>query len=173
MGKNKLGLLGPDGTFSAEAACNYLRKRRIPSDLVYCSTITNCFQLLRHGGADSIIVPLSNSSIGIVMESIRCIEECEIYGNEELSINLHLAGNPDAKYVHTKTQIARQCRKRLSRLNAKIIFENSSAIAAINARDTNQAAIISRRAAEIYGLPILEENVQDKKDNKTLFGLIR
>ena len=168
-----LGLLGPDGTFSSEAAHNYLRKRNLEFNIIYITTISHCFQSLYERSVDSIIVPLSNSSTGPVIESFRNFKGGEIYYNETLPIHLYLAGNPNARHIHTKIQIAQQCKRKLSGLDAKIILENSSATAAIKARETNQAAIVSKRAAEIYGLDILERDVQDNKDNKTLFGVIK
>ena len=165
---NSLGLLGPDGTFSAEAAHNYI-KRTHSQKIKYYKTISDCFKALKQNRVSRIIVPLINSTIGEIQETTENIKGCKITEEEKLTINLHLAGNA-ANQIYTKKEVAKQCKTRLQ--NERTIYVNSTAAAAIEAKNNQQAAIISRRAAEIYNLDILEENIQDRKDNYTKFVVL-
>jgi prephenate dehydratase len=164
----RLGLLGPDGTYSSEAGVNYLKRKSIKADIYYCETISDCFNSLKNQEVDIIIVPSVNSIIGQVQETVSNLDRQRVLDCERLQINLHLAGY-SLRYVHTKQEAADQCKKRVSQMNSRIIYENSTVIGAIKAKRKHRSAIVSSRAAEIYGLPILEKNIQDVKDNFTEF----
>ncbi|MEM4230370.1 MAG: prephenate dehydratase domain-containing protein, partial [Candidatus Pacearchaeota archaeon] len=67
-------------------------------------------------------------------------------------------------------EVARQCQRYLSKKDIALVFENSTAMAALKVKGlADRAAIISKRASEIYGLRILESDIQDSKDNVTEF----
>lgn len=126
---------------------------------------------------DKIIVPLVNTTIGYIGETLRNLNGIKICDKETIPIVLNLAGKgslDSIKYVHSKKEAFQQCKKRLSEFNIKVIIEDSTAQAAINVKDSySRAAIVSKRASEIYGLNILENNIQDGKDNQTEFVVIK
>ena len=79
------------------------------------------------------------------------------------------------RYVHSKKEVLQQCRKLLDKLDVELVFEKSSAEAARNIRSSgcsDRAAIVSKYAAELYGLEVLKEKVQDKKKNRTEFVIL-
>jgi len=168
--------LGPDGTFSSEAAENYIKRNGLNVVVRYYTTIDSCFLGLRIGEVEKILVPWLNSVVGYIPETIQNLSGYKICDREILPISLHLAGIgqlDSLSYVHSKKEAVQQCRIKLSQKDIKVIFEDSTAIAAARVKNhPNRAAIVSKRASEIYGLQILEPNIQDSQDNKTEFIVV-
>ncbi|MEK6884654.1 MAG: prephenate dehydratase domain-containing protein [Nanoarchaeota archaeon] len=161
-------MLGPKGTFSEEAGHVHLKRRKIKGRIKYYPTIKDCFTALNKYEVEEIIVPLINSTIGYILETLNNLNTHKILDEINIPINLYLVGN-ETKKIYTKKEAAEQCRLRLSKLESKIIYEDSTASAAINARTNNQSAIVSERCADMYNLNILERNIQDNKNNYTKF----
>ena len=86
----RLGLLGPDGTFSSEAGYNYIKRKRIKARIKYYKTITNCFIALKRKEVEEIIVPLVNTTIGYIGETLRNLNGLSICDKEIIPIVLHL-----------------------------------------------------------------------------------
>ena len=168
--------MGPDGTFSSEAAESYLNRINRKASLKYYNTLDDCFLGLRLGEIERIIVPLVNSTIGYIPETVRNLVGFNILDIEILQVNLHLVGNGNLEeitQIHTRMEAAKQCRKELSKFNVKIVYENSTSVAAASVVGyANRAAIVSKKASEIYNLKILKRKIQDIQENTTEFVIV-
>jgi prephenate dehydratase len=157
---------------------NYVQRGSLNVGARYYQSIVYCFRGLKKREVDRIIVPLFNSTIGCIPETVQNLNGHRICGQEILPINLYLAGScglGSVKYVHSKREVLQQCGRLLDKLEVELVFEKSSAAAAMNVRSggcLDRAAIVSKYAAEIYGLDVLKEKVQDKKKNRTEFVIL-
>ncbi len=137
---------------------------------------------LNNGDADYGVLPIENSSAGdvtgvydILLENDVCI-----VGEEFVKVEHCLLGCPgsqikDIEVVLSHPQGLMQCSPYLDQLGVKNVSVENTAIAAEKvAREKvlSQAAIASRRAAEIYGLDILEEGINFDKNNVTRFVIL-
>ena len=137
---------------------------------------------LNNGDADYGVLPIENSSAGdvtgvydILLENDVCI-----VGEEFVKVEHCLLGCPgsrieDITTVYSHTHGLMQCAPFLEKIGAEEISVKNTAIAAEQvARDgkMNEAAIASRRAAEIYGLDILAEAINFEKTNVTRFVIL-
>jgi prephenate dehydratase len=186
MNKIRLGLLGPDGTFTAEAGINYSRRSGITPEIRWYNTIEDCFDGVESDDVDRSIVPMLNSTgrAAWVNETLKKLRESGalICDEEIIPITLNLAALPgttlgDIRYFHSKDKALQQCSIFLSTLTGvELVNEASTANAAANLRNypdyRQRAAVVPLRAAEMYGLSVLEKGIQDEKGNKTKFIVI-
>jgi prephenate dehydratase len=185
-----LGLLGPDGTFTAEAGYNYIERMRIAPRIKWCSSIEACFGAVEKCEAERAVVPILNSTTDAawVNQTLKGLREngIMIYDEQILPVRHHLAALPgampeDIEYISSKDKAVQQCGMHIAALEKKlgkkleIEYVNSTAASAQRIRDENlknHAAIVSQRAVDIYGLDILVRDMQDDKANKTRFIII-
>lgn len=174
----KVGFLGPEGTFSQTAVHKHFGHsvRALP-----LASIDEVFHEVEAGNADFGVVPIENSTEGSVNHTLDrfLVSPLQICGEVELRIHQNLMGNlgslRDVKRVCSHPQSLAQCRQWLNeRLpNAERIPEASNAEAARRARDERgTAAIAGVTAAEVYGLRILANEIEDRPDNTTRFLVI-
>jgi chorismate mutase/prephenate dehydratase len=139
------------------------------------------FHEVQGGVADFGVVPIENSSEGTVNHTLDMFlaSPLKICGEVELRIHHHLMGRMSAldevRRVCAHPQALGQCRGWLDEHlpDAERIAESSNAEGARRARDERgTAAIASRAAAEIYGLTLLADEIEDRPDNTTRFLVI-
>lgn len=174
----KISTLGPQGTFSHEAAINYNSKAKI----LFQDTIRDVFISVEGNKADLGIVPVENSVAGSVGQTLDLLMEfgLKIKAEEVLPIRHNLAGFgkiSDIKVLYLHPQTYEQCelfiKKNLSK--AEIIQTSSngkSAEIAAKSKYKSKAAIVPKIAADIYRLKILKRDVQDSRFNVTRFFVI-
>ncbi len=173
----RIGFLGPEGTFSHEAAM-----MRFGSSVDYSplADIPAVFEEVVRGHIDYGLVPVENSIGGGVVDTLDAFLASSARICAEVLVNIHhnlSASGPWDKIdrVVSKSQVFAQCRKWLS-ASAKHVeqmpVESTSAAAILAKTNPNVAAISSRKAAEMYGLSILFENIEDNPDNVTRFFVI-
>lgn len=187
--KKSIGFLGPQGTFSHEAALAYTEAAGVnSSDKTYIlkefSTIQDVLISVKNNNIDEAIVPIENSLEGAINVTLDVLaKEDGLYIVDELiiPINLNLVAKKgtkaqDIKVILSHPQPLGQCRDYLNRdFQATVqLEENSTAKAAqrVAAGDGTYAAITSTIAAKIHGLEILAHNVQDSQNNSTRFVVI-
>ena len=74
--KNKIGCLGPEGTFSEEATLSFLKKNNIKADVVLYSSIGEVIDGLKNKKIEMAVVPIENSIEGVVNSALdRIIDE--------------------------------------------------------------------------------------------------
>lgn len=136
------------------------------------------------GKADYAVLPIENSSAGYISENFDLVNNYPVYivGEQIVAVNHCLLGVKGAKLSDIKTvyshpqalmQSGEYLRNKHSDWTAIAI--GNTALAAKNVKesgDITQAAIGSKLNADIYGLDILEEAIQDNKENRTRFMIV-
>jgi chorismate mutase/prephenate dehydratase len=176
----KIGVLGPEGSFSEEAALQ-LVKSRLP--LVYFSAIEEVFKAVLDGKVDYGVVPIENTTGGTVIQTLECLlkYDVEVFGETKLVINHCLVSRrnigdlKEVKVVYSHPQAILQCYNFIKTYfpSAEIRYASSTA-EAIKLLDDCSVAIASETAALLNKCVILKRGIQDLKDkNITRFYLIR
>jgi chorismate mutase/prephenate dehydratase len=174
----KVAFLGPAGTFTHAAARSMFG---LAASTIEAPTIDGVFDAVRKGQASFGVVPAENSTEGSVTRTVDALIDGGILIRREhvLEVNHCLLGHPsglsEIERVYSHPQALAQCRGWLA-LNvpsAQLVQTPSTAAAAREAEaDAQSAAIGARVAAEVYGLKIIRERVQDQEENATRFFLI-
>jgi chorismate mutase/prephenate dehydratase len=173
----EVAFLGPEGTFTQAAA---LKQFGHSVKTVAMDSIDDVFREVEAGAADHGVVPVENSTEGVISHTLDMFQgsRLSICGEVELRIHHHLlAKNSDIKIerVLAHQQALAQCRGwldlHLPEAEHVAVGSNSEA-ARLVSEDANAAAIASGMAAELYGLTILEHNIEDEPDNTTRFLVI-
>ncbi len=179
----KVGLLGPDGTFTAEAGFNYCVRKKIKPEVLWAEDILSCFKALEEEKAEIAIVPILNSTVEAswINTTLNKLRNCSslIYGEYVLEIKHNLLASRGTNLecitqVCSKDKAIEQCKAWLGRYlpHVTVCYENSTAAAARKVSEIGErtlAAIAPIRAAQLYGLEVLAEGIQDLKNNKTRF----
>ena len=174
----KIAFLGPEGTFTQQAVLKHFGHsvRALP-----LPAIDEVFREVEAGVADFGVVPIENSTEGTVSHTadMFLISPLKICGEVELRVHQHLMGHVKAlKYIEricSHQQSLAQCRGWLAENlpHVELIPVASNAEAARRARDEKgTAAIAGEAAAEVYGIPILVPEIEDRADNATRFLVV-
>ena len=174
----KVAFLGPAGTFTHAAARELFG---LAARYTEATTIDNVFDAVRRGDAAYGVVPIENSTEGSVTPAIDALIEGGVLIRRELVLEIGqclmstAAGLTQVERVYSHPQALAQCRVWLARnvAGAQLVQTPSTAAAAREAlADAAGAAIGSRLAAELYGVPVLRDNVQDLAENATRFVMV-
>lgn len=149
---------------------------------VACPTFEDALAAVRNGDAASAMIPIENSVAGRVADIHHLLPESDLYITGEHFERIHhqLLGVPgasisDLAVVLSHTHALGQCRKIIRELGLKAVIEADTAGSARIVKEEEnraQAAIASRLAAEIHGLDILRENIEDAHHNTTRFVVL-
>lgn len=171
---------GTEGAYSELALKEYFGE---DADSYHVDTWRDAMEAIRRGEADYAVFPIENSSAGIVSENYDLLVEYDncIVGEQVIKIDHALLGVPDAKLeditdVYSHPQALMQCSKYLDshRELEKHSLKNT-AMAARKVKEDGQkhkAAIASTLTADIYGLKVLQECIQDNQTNATRFIIV-
>jgi prephenate dehydratase len=172
--------LGPAGTFNEEALLT--QADYAAAHLVAAPTIADALGSVGNRGANLAFVPIENSIEGTVNATVdSLIFEVDLLIQREvvLDIHIHLAAPAGTElgaitrvlsFPHASAQCRRYLAERLP--NVEIVPTNSTAEAARIVGEEPKpgtAALAPRLAAELYGLEIIAECVEDHPDNQTRF----
>jgi len=146
-------------------------------------TFRDAMEAIEEGAADYAVLPIENSSAGSVNEMYDLLVEFENYivGETIIPITHTLAGLPgsrlsDVKQVYSKAEALMQTSHFLSEHGDwQQISVANTAIAAkkiLEEQDKTQAAVCSAYAAEVYGLKILQDEINNEKNNSTRFIVV-
>lgn len=173
--------LGPNGTFSEEAA---LKRFGSAITAVACDSIDEVFRTVETDTANYGVVPVENSTEGAVGRSMDLLLQTpsHICGEIQLPVHQFLmaqqTGLTHINKIYSHPQSLAQChqwlRTHLPHIpHSALINAASNADAARQAAaDKNAAAIAGKRAAELFGLSICAENIEDDARNTTRFLII-
>ncbi|MBE9567164.1 MAG: chorismate mutase, partial [Proteobacteria bacterium] len=173
-----VAFLGPEGTYTHAAACKHFGNL-IESHSV--SSIEEVFRLVEAGGANFGVVPVENSTEGVVNHTLDLLmnSSLSISGEVELRIRHNLLSNEkdlsSVERVYAHQQSIAQCRLWLDKNlpNAERIAVNSNAEAVLISRDHKKsAAIAGVMASELYDVAILNPDIEDEPHNTTRFVVI-
>jgi len=183
MQKIKIGVSGNKGSFSEEATLYYCQKKEITDfELYYLIGSENALRSVTSGEVDLAIFPLENSNGGMVLESVHAMSNY-VFGIDdifEIDVKHNLlvkkgAKTDDITKVVSHPQALKQCRMYLRRVWGNVELEEYTDTASaakdlsLGILEKNCAVIAPRICSELYGLDILEENIQDLKFNYTSF----
>ena len=178
----KIGYLGPVGTFTHDAALMCAKESKC--QLIEHSSIQELIYAVAEDKVCQGVAPIENAMEGTVNLTIDIlVHEVELNIVKELVIHIHhcLVARSgvtmeEVTKVLSHPQALAQCRKFLDNHLKGIKREvaESTAAAAVLVRDSQLpwGAIVNHRAADIYGLNILEEGIQDHDGNSTRFVVI-
>jgi len=173
----RIGYLGPGGSFSHTAA---MLKFGQSVEYEPLADIRSIFDEVSKGHCDLGIVPVENSTGGGVIETLDALIDSDVKVCAEVLMAIHhnLLGNcslEDIEKIYSKPEVFAQCRNWLSATfkEAQTVPVASTAKAAqLASEEKNAAAIGSKVAAELYGLRIICENIEDIANNVTRFLVI-
>src|SRR5210317_1098684 len=174
----KVAYLGPEGTFTQQAVHRHFGHSVHALSL---PAIDDVFEQVQAGDADFGVVPVENSTQGIVSHTLDMflLSDLKICGEIELRIHqnlLTLASSVEQiERVYSHEQSLSQCKSwlRAHLPGVELIAVGSNSEAARRVRNAPEAAAIAgRAAAEVYGLPVLFADIEDHPDNTTRFLVI-
>ncbi len=174
----KVAYLGPEGTFTQQAVYRHFGHSVLG---VGQATIESVFEQVQGGEADFGVVPIENSTQGVVSHTLDLFIDSplKICGEIELRIHHNLitraTGLSVIDRVYAHQQSFSQCKGWLKRNlpGVELLAVSSNAEATRRVRNAPEAAAIAGlNAAEIYGVPVLFSNIEDQQDNTTRFLVI-
>lgn len=174
----RVAYLGPAGTFSEEAALGYFGSSilRVP-----CANFDEVFHVTATGAADFGVVPVENSSEGVVTRSLDLFLHTPLFiiGETSLFVRHNLLRKRDSlegiTAVLAHPQALAQCNSWLSahlpQAERRPVSSNAEG-ARLASLDAGVAAIASTRAGGEFGLHMLSPAIQDDAHNRTRFAIV-
>ena len=167
-----IAYLGPEGSFTHQAAESRFGAM---SSYIPIGSIKGVFREVDTKKVKFGVIPIENSSNGIVTDTINCLRNYNLKIIAEVVLDIHhtLASTcdkvSDIKRIYSKDIAFDQCRKFLENFGLdeveQIPIESTTKAAKIAANEAGSAAICPHVGAKLNNLPILFENIEDK-DNK-------
>ena len=175
MINDKVAFLGPQGTFSHEAAS------LLSDNLIsYCS-IQSVMDAVERGECRYGLVPIENSiegPVSLTLDSLIHNFDLRIRNEIIIPINHNLLAASDisvdeVENVYSHAQALGQCQPYLERHNMVAHYTLSTAAAAKHVAETGKdAAIGTLKAAELYDLKVIDTNIQENYNNETRFVVL-
>jgi len=174
----RVAYLGPAGTFSEEAALGFFGSSivRVP-----CASIDEVMHAATAGAADFGVVPVENSTEGVVARSLDLFLSTPLFiiGETSLMVRHNLLRKLDTlqgiRTVCAHPQALAQCHRWLSHhlpdAERRPVSSNAEG-ARLASLDASVAGIASRRAGSEYGLHIVTPAIQDDAHNRTRFAIV-
>ena len=169
----RIAYSGIEGSFAFIAAS------RIFPDAFH--SFKEAYNSVTNGNCDAAVLPIENSYAGEVgqVSDLMFAGNLTVHGVYELSISQCLLGLPgssisDITHVISHPQALEQCGEYIGRHGWKTVpYENTARAARSVARegDITQGAIASAETAELYGLSVLAENINESAQNTTRFAV--
>lgn len=171
---------GTEGAYSQAATEHYFGKN---CNSFYVKTFREAMEAIEEGSADFAVLPIENSTAGAVDEMYDLLVEFENYivGETVIPIQNTLSALPGTKF----DEIERVYSKGVALMQASKFLEEhgdwqqisvaNTAIAAKKVRDEqdkSQAAVCSAYAAEVHGLEVLADDINDESGNCTRFIVV-
>ena len=149
---------------------------------VPCASFEDVFAAVESGDADLAMIPIDNSIAGRVaaIHHFLPASRLHIIAEHFLRIRFHLMAVPgtrleDVRTVHSHVHALGQCRRFIREHGLTPVISGDTAGAArevVEAADPSQAAISPPLTAQIYGLEILAEDIEDEDHNTTRFVVL-
>ncbi|WKB54137.1 prephenate dehydratase [Eleftheria terrae] len=174
----RVAYLGPAGTFSELAALGFFGASIVK---VPCASIDEVFRTTTAGAADFGVVPVENSTEGVVARSLDLFLTTPLFiiGETSLFVRHNLLrrenGLKEIEAVCAHPQALAQCHGWLSNhlpnIERRPVSSNAEG-ARLAAENPALAAIASERAASEYGLHVVSPAIQDDPHNRTRFAIV-
>lgn len=176
--KNAIAVFGPRGSFT-DAACSVYSKE---SKKIYVDTIPEIIRAVKDGNVKGGIVPIENSIQGTVTETLDGVNYSGLHITKAIVLPIHqcfaaLPNHGEIDTILSHPQALVQCSRFIEKKypQAKLVhaLSTSEAFQQIKEKQMmNAAAIGPEIAAEIYGLEVIKEEIEDEHTNKTKFVLL-
>ena len=174
----KIGYQGTFGSFSSIAANDLFSNAELINYLTFKDVLNNVL----NDDIDFGVIPIENSYTGEVGMVLDELFNSSVFINKmyDLAIAQNLIGLPNAKLsdikqVYSHEQALMQCSEELEKLNVELISFSNTALASEYIKEKNdisKAAIASSLTAEVFGLKILKQEINNNKSNTTRFAVI-
>ncbi len=173
-----VAFLGPQATFTHLACLKHFGES---AQYVPQINLSEVFDAVERNLADFGVVPIENSSEGIVSNTLDMFVECNLLICGEILVEvshalLSVTGDLDhVKKIYSHPHAIAQCRAWLERNMRKVpVFdvESTARAAELAADDPSAAAIAGEAAAKIYGLAAIRKRIQDNTNNFTRFIIL-
>lgn len=177
MKNGKTGYLGPEGTWTEEAASCFSSKLK----LVPYSNICNIVDDVDNSRLDLGVIPVENSIGGGVVDTLDCLSvsrNVRIIEERIMRINHVMMSSgtlDDVRVVMSHQNAIAQCRKTIKKVlpSANVEFSSSTSEAGKRAASDKGIAVVgSRKLSEVYGLNVICDEMSDRKNNYTRFVMI-
>lgn len=177
----RVGILGPEGTFSQMAADHYARRRQFQFNYTYYGDLSQVMQGLLQDEVELAIVPVENSqegSLSTTLDFLLWQDGVQIRDEEVLAVRHWLWVRPgtvleQVTAVLSHSQALSQCRewleRRLPRAVKIVTSSTAEACSKVATAEDGMAAIAAPIAGEPYGLVALARDLQDNRNNATRF----
>ena len=174
----RLAYQGEPGAYSEAAALLFSPH----AETLPCKTFDDVFEAVMQNRATRGVVPMENSIGGTIHRNYDLLvdHDIAITGEVELDVVHCLQALPgtkigDIKIVYSHPQALAQCERYLKDLGATVeaVYDTAGGAKLVaEQRLTGAAALASRRAAEVFGLEVIQEAVQDFEFNITRFFVV-
>ncbi len=174
----KVAFLGPKATFSHLAA---MRQFGYSAELVPQKSIPAVFEAVEKGNATYGVVPVENSTEGVISYTLDMFMESELKIDAEVLLEVHhdllsrTGRMEDIRKVFSHPQPLAQCRTWLGENlpDVPLVDVASTAVAAqMVAEDETAAAVAGELAASMYGLKVVRKRIEDQVNNFTRFLVV-
>ncbi|WP_274630458.1 prephenate dehydratase [Arvimicrobium flavum] len=175
---NRISFQGEPGA-NSDTACRNMFPSMEP---LPCPTFEDAFNAVETGKADLAMIPIENTIAGRVADIHHILPESKLHIVGEYFLPIHFqlmvlkgVDRKEIKTVHSHIHALGQCRKYIRKNGWKPMVAGDTAGAAklvAEVGDRSMAALAPRLAADLYGLDIIEENVEDTDSNVTRFVVL-
>ena len=174
----RIAFLGPEGTYTHDAALKHFGHS---VNTAPHATIDEVFRDVEAGLSHYGVVPIENSTEGVVNHTLDMFFNSPLQISGEVDLRIHhclLGSDADLSKINTvyaHQQALAQCREWLDenlKGVARVAVNSNAKAAKITAEEEGAAAIASSTAAELYGLSVIECNIEDEPDNTTRFLIV-
>ena len=170
---------GEKGAFSEEAVYAFFGRKTNPQPRV---SLEDVFRFVEEKRGRFGLVPIENSLEGSINRTYDLLLESDlkVFGEVHTRISHCLIGFPgidigSVKTVYSHPQALAQCRNFLGNSGVQLIsaYDTAGSVKMIRERNlADSAAVASRRTAEIYGMEVLADGIEDNVDNHTRFVVL-
>jgi chorismate mutase/prephenate dehydratase len=173
----RIAYMGPEASFSNLAA---LKRFGSQVGFVACAGIPDVFAEVERAAADYGVVPVENSIEGAITHTLDMLVDSDLKICSQIILDVAhnlLSNSPKAKIkrVYSNPQIFGQCRIWLQENLPgveQIEVSSSTRASQIAAKEKNSSAIASLLAGKVYGLKVIESDIEDSPNNITRFFVI-
>jgi prephenate dehydratase len=175
----RVAFQGEAGAYSEQAVFNYFGN----VDTLPCESFDAVFDAVVSGQCESALIPIENSLAGSIHQNYDLLlrHNLHIVGEYLLRVQHCLIAMPDAKMEDIQKAISHpqalgQCAGYLRALGIKPeqVYDTAGSVKMLKESGAlDVAAIASRRAADLYGMQVLQEGIEDNPENYTRFLAIQ
>ena len=171
----KIAFQGEPGAYGEQAVFDYFGQ----VETLPCESFDDVFDAVNSGKCESGLIPIENSLAGSIHQNYDLLLRNNLYINGEYPLRVRhcLIANYGVKKADIKKAISHpqalgQCAGylRTHGIKSEQVYDTAGSVKMIKeSGERDVAAIASRRAAELYGMQILEEGIEDNPENYTRF----